>query len=232
MQKSLHFTHNARFKEILMEIAVKCSENTIGNFVNNIDDMRILFDSLSPAVLQFFENGFLSTQHTDKVRNADWLIKENSVVFENNSSILNELKANKIIKKERKKKGKKGKVQNRQVELKMLCLDWLFNTNNQGEPQDRGDLVVALSKAPHEYYFSTDLVITLVDSFWVDYRSAMIWYAFFPFVGYFFSVQCYFVWNLQHPVPQDARWTHDGVEIYTRLQFVFFWTVFLIFELI
>merc|ERR1712157_32246 len=128
MQKSLHFTHNARFKEILMEIAVKCSENTIGNFVNNIDDMRILFDSLSPAVLQFFENGFLSTQHTDKVRNADWLIKETSIVFENNSSIVNEFEANKIVKKERKKKGKKGKVQNRQVELKMLCLNWLFNT--------------------------------------------------------------------------------------------------------
>ena len=62
MQKSLHFTYNARFREILMEIAVMCSENTIGNFVSNVDDIRILFDSLSPAVLEFFENGFLETQ--------------------------------------------------------------------------------------------------------------------------------------------------------------------------
>ena len=108
MQKSLHFTYNARFREILMEIAVMCSENTIGNFVSNVDDMRILFDSLSPAVLEFFENGFLETQQTAKVKNADWRMKVTLEVFEGNSAIMNEVKAGKMLKQNRKKKGGKS----------------------------------------------------------------------------------------------------------------------------
>ena len=40
----------------------------------------------------------------------------------------------------------------------MLGLGWLFNNSYAGEKQNRGDLVDALAKAPHEYYFSTDLV--------------------------------------------------------------------------
>ena len=42
-----------------MEIAVLCKENTIENFVCNVDDMKILFDQLSPAIQQFFEEGFM-----------------------------------------------------------------------------------------------------------------------------------------------------------------------------
>ena len=91
-----------------MEIAVMCSENTIGNFVSNVDDMRILFDSLSPAVLEFFENGFLETQQTAKVKNADWRMKVTLEVFEGNSAIMNEVKAGKMLKQNRKKKGGKS----------------------------------------------------------------------------------------------------------------------------
>ena len=37
-----------------MEIATRCKENTIDNFVSNIDDITILFDQLSPAIQEFF----------------------------------------------------------------------------------------------------------------------------------------------------------------------------------
>ena len=71
-QKSIHFKYNARYREVLMEIANKCSENTITNFVNNIDDIKILFQSISPAIYEFFENGFIETDFTVNVKNADW----------------------------------------------------------------------------------------------------------------------------------------------------------------
>jgi hypothetical protein len=83
----------------------------------------------------------------------------------------------------------------------MLGLGWLFNNSYQGVQQNRGDLVDALAKAPHEYYFSTDLVVTLIESFWGEYRDAMIWRAFMPFLFYFFSVIAYFVYYLPEPIP-------------------------------
>ena len=44
LQKSIHFSHNARYRDVLMQIAAKCNENTIGNFVSNIHDLEILFE--------------------------------------------------------------------------------------------------------------------------------------------------------------------------------------------
>lgn len=97
-----------------MEIATKCKENSIESFVCNIDDLSILFDSLSPAILNFFEEGFVETERTENVKNADWLLKETLEVFENSSSIVTEQKVAKILAKSRMKK-RSGKVQNRQV---------------------------------------------------------------------------------------------------------------------
>lgn len=82
-----------------MEIATRCNENTIENFVCNIDDLSILFDELSPAVIEFFENGFIRTERTKKVKNCSWALKHKRMVFPGNTSIINEQIADDIVSK-------------------------------------------------------------------------------------------------------------------------------------
>lgn len=70
-RKSMYFK-NSRFRDILMEIALLCRENAINNFVENIDDIEVLFTSMSPSTVKLFENGFKTTRHTEAIKNADW----------------------------------------------------------------------------------------------------------------------------------------------------------------
>ena len=110
MAKSIHFTHNARYREVLMEIANQCKENTITNFVNNIDDIKILFQSITPAVHEFFEDGFIETGFTTNVKNAEWQKERTLEVFEGNSVIISENKANKKLAKQKESAFKKRKI--------------------------------------------------------------------------------------------------------------------------
>lgn len=41
-----------------MDISINCSETVIGSFIDNIDDMKFLVDSLSTSIQNFLENGF------------------------------------------------------------------------------------------------------------------------------------------------------------------------------
>ena len=43
LKKSVHF-NNARFRDLLMEIAMLSRENTLGMFVENLEDLSILFE--------------------------------------------------------------------------------------------------------------------------------------------------------------------------------------------
>ena len=55
-----------------MEIAMLCQENSTKDFVENLDDIKILFTSMSPSVVEFFENGFSTTRFSRKIKNLDW----------------------------------------------------------------------------------------------------------------------------------------------------------------
>ena len=66
----------------------------------------------------------------------------------------------------------------------MLPVNWLFVPSYDGVKSGRKSLVTALANAPHESLFSTDLVITLVESFWASYSSKIIWFAFIPYMIY------------------------------------------------
>ena len=75
-KKCLHF-RSARFRESLMEIAMLCQETDVSNFVENLEDIQILFTSMSPAIVEFFENGYNSTRFTKKIKNLDWRLGDN-----------------------------------------------------------------------------------------------------------------------------------------------------------
>ena len=96
LKKSLHF-QSARFRENLMEIAMHCSENSVNNFVDNLDDIIILFTSMSPAVVEFFENGFNETRFTKKIKNLEWQTGKSYKVIGQMGSVITEREANRII---------------------------------------------------------------------------------------------------------------------------------------
>ena len=56
----------------LVEIASRCKENTIENFVTNIEDMEILCSRFSPAIEKLFENSFIETDQTTLVTSCNW----------------------------------------------------------------------------------------------------------------------------------------------------------------
>ena len=57
VKKSVH-SKNARFMESLIEISMLCEENSISDFVDNQEDMRILLYSMTPPVTEFLNNAF------------------------------------------------------------------------------------------------------------------------------------------------------------------------------
>ena len=77
-----------------MEIAMLCRENSIEDFVENLADMSILFSSMSPTIVSFFENGFNETRFTRKIKNLDWDVGRSLMVFGKMSSKITQDKAN------------------------------------------------------------------------------------------------------------------------------------------
>ena len=57
----------------------------------------------------------------------------------------------------------------RQVELRMLKIDWVFRDSESGYSRGFADLIDGLVNAPNESLFGTDMVNTLMSSFWKDY---------------------------------------------------------------
>ena len=97
-KKSLHF-QNSRFREHLMDMAMLCRENAISNFVDNLDDIQILFIGMSPAIVRLFEHAFKQTRFTEDIKNADWRIGDTREVIGQQSSVVMEKDANRMIQK-------------------------------------------------------------------------------------------------------------------------------------
>ena len=73
----------------------------------------------------------------------------------------------------------------------MLRIDWIFRSG-----KGFGGLVQTLAKAKSESFFSTELVITLTENFWSEYKHTIIKYCLGPFIVYFFSTMIYFSYFL------------------------------------
>ena len=87
MKKSLHFK-STRFRECLMQIAMLCFENSTKDFVDSLGDIEILIASMSPTIVEFFENGFNETRFTKKIKNLDWQIGSTLEVVPRMTSIV------------------------------------------------------------------------------------------------------------------------------------------------
>ena len=57
LYKSMYFK-NTRLRENLIKIASMCDETEITSFVNYIDDIGVLFGSMTPTVVELLNNCF------------------------------------------------------------------------------------------------------------------------------------------------------------------------------
>ena len=85
-RKSINFK-NARFRESLIEISVMCEDNSIHDFVQNLDDINVFFRSMSPIDNMLLQNAFKKTRFTREIKSADWKIGEQLFVFGDETSI-------------------------------------------------------------------------------------------------------------------------------------------------
>lgn len=74
-----------------------CEENSVNNFVDNLADMEVLFESMSPAIVEFLQNGFNETRHTKSIKNLSWKLGDSLKVIGQQGSTISEKQANKIV---------------------------------------------------------------------------------------------------------------------------------------
>ncbi len=109
----------------------------------------------------------------------------------------------------------------------MLPIDWIFAPCEGKKTVGFAEFVVALSHAPHESLFSTDLIETLVDHFWDRYYKAVILKCFLPFIAYFVCT----LWYISN---YGVSGVHDpskfGAELVVRFTIVLLIIYFVYFE--
>ena len=96
--------------------------------------------------------------------------------------------------------------QNRQVEAKMLKTDFIFSQYGGYERVGYRELVIAMAGAPQESLFSTELVTTLISTFWDRYYKTIFIWCFLPFCVYLISTVTYITIHAQEPFDQAQKW--------------------------
>jgi len=84
MHKSVHYD-NTRSRDCLMNITMLSQENTLMMFTDNLIELSLLFETMSPTVVSFFENCFLQTEFCQAINNVDWSTGDDLYVFGRNS---------------------------------------------------------------------------------------------------------------------------------------------------
>ena len=84
----------------------------------------------------------------------------------------------------------------------MLKLNWV----NAGEKKGFSELIIALSQAPYESLYGTNLVKTLIEHFWSFYFKQVLWRSFLPFTIYFVTTVSYLSIYAVPGIDADQRW--------------------------
>jgi hypothetical protein len=88
----------------------------------------------------------------------------------------------------------------------MLSLDWVHADYKGYQKVGFRELIVALSVAPHESLFSTELAVTLIEHFWDYYFKRVFLLGFVPYLIYFGCTIFYVSkWGVEG-IPEEDIW--------------------------
>ena len=170
-----------------------CEENSMENFIENLHDLVILIDSMSPTIVNFFENSFNQTRFTRRIDNLYWKQSKgsNTRVIGKPDSIMTQKYANFALNKKKHFDDSDKAIQKRLVATKMLQIGWVYENPEGKEPVDFRELIVALSEAKHESLFSTDFVKIMCNFSLERYRREIILKVALPWLLYFILIILY-----------------------------------------
>ena len=161
MYKSMYFK-NTRFRENLIKISSMCGETELSSFVNNIEDIEVLFNSTTPNVLELLDNCFNQNTYCMEVDNLNWPTEDSIMVVGSMDTVPNKDK----IQGEIYSSGKE--LSNKIIETNLLNIGWVYNSH-EGENTSFKEFVEMLGEVENEALFSTDLIKVLVEYFWEFY---------------------------------------------------------------
>ena len=115
----MHF-ENPLFRDFLIKIIELSRESTLALFLQNLDDLMRLFETLSPVVNSFLENCFTETGFCIRINKVDMPIGTPTKVFKRAGSKIDTDIAQDEI-------GQKSKdMMQVQVNTKMMNLHWTY----------------------------------------------------------------------------------------------------------
>jgi len=152
--------------------------NTISLWVNNLDDMKMMFSNITPQVLKSLHKSFASTNFCSTTKIARLNDDQTNLsrnVFVKNSSVMNETIASTEMSK---LSGNKDYDENATVVpcyLQMLDVRWIFGETMDKMNRSYGDLMVIFDDAPREV-FECELVKSCIEKEWKLMKNRiLIW---------------------------------------------------------
>ena len=121
----------------------------MNSFCANLEDLETIFESMTPVVAEFLDNAHTSTIYSDRIENLNWYKGVERKVIGNKTTMINQGGATSEVQRGSNviSCGAKDskKIQNRQVEAKVMNLSWLHAAYKGKKDAGFQELIVALS---------------------------------------------------------------------------------------
>ena len=59
--------------EYLIQFADVAEDISIETFVDSLDELKIMFKTLSPIVIRYFEHAFIKSKECSKIQRVEWV---------------------------------------------------------------------------------------------------------------------------------------------------------------
>ena len=147
--------------EYLIQFADVAEDISIETFVDSLDELKIMFKALSPIVVRYFEQAFVQSKECTAIQRVEWVEQAKNVasrgivVNKSNSYITVEDIETGAFEK-RKRIVRETNKRYREVSVRMLRTDWVFNKNSKGHKGNLIELTRAMAQAPDDL-FKTDM---------------------------------------------------------------------------
>lgn len=138
-------------------------KSTLSHLVDNLDDIKRLMSTETPAILDLFENAFVETTFCKNTKHAfmtENQYQQKTIAFADNTPCVNEDMVNEKMGKkvendkedeEDEQENEKEKRQNQPINVQMLEVSWIYEETGDGRIRTAGDLMGIFDEAPGKF---------------------------------------------------------------------------------
>ena len=156
MKKSV-YQRSTQWMEYLIQFADVAADISIETFVDSLDELKVMFKSLSPIVTRYFEQAFIQSKECSNIQRVEWATQSSKVasrgiVVNKLSSYITVGDIEEAVLEKRKRTLVEDNRRYREVSVRMLRTDWVFNENNKGKRGNLIELTKAMAGAPDDLF--------------------------------------------------------------------------------